>query len=219
MIGVTIGIGDKYLEYAYRAALAFKAHTGLDSYIITDNEFNQYLSEIESQDIKWFNEKTWYLKFKIFDLLPEVSNYVYFDSDWNCINEWNPLEYADKSEFICVKDRVWNADVMAQAKKLGIPEKEYFNGGFYIVNRQNHYELMQHCCKIYKEVPKQWGEQCVINKAVYELGIKKHYLSKRFNWMDFEQGEKYPGVIAVHGSINYEVYNLTKRLDIFNDIK
>lgn len=219
MIGVTIGIGSKYLNYAETAAKAFNTHTGLDTFIITEEHLKAYLPEIESQGIEWLNEKTWYLKFKVFDILPDIENYVYFDSDWHCINDWNPVEFADSPMFTCVKDRVWNPDVMKHAKRLGIPEKEYFNAGFYIVNRKKHYRLMQYCCEIYKDVPKQWGEQCVINKAVHVLRIEKHYLSKRYNWMDFEPDERYTGIIAVHGSINYPIYERKDSIKIFDNLK
>jgi lipopolysaccharide biosynthesis glycosyltransferase len=206
MIGVTIGIGDKYKLYAEKAAEAFKKNTGLDVFILDEKHLDFYLPEIESKGIEYLNEKTWYLKFKIFDILPTVDSYVYFDCDWHNIAEWHPLQFEGSPYFWCVRDRIWNEAVREQAKKLGLQESEYFNAGFYIVNRKYHKGLMDYCCDIYTDVPKQWGEQCVINKGIDELKIPKQYLSKRYNWMDYEGIDKYMNIIGLHGSFNYAVY-------------
>ena len=74
MIGVTIGVGA-YAMLARQAAAAFSEKTGLQVYILGDDEF-------ASSGLSMPH----YLKFRIFDLVPDDEDIVFFDSDMVCLN-------------------------------------------------------------------------------------------------------------------------------------
>jgi hypothetical protein len=147
----------------------------------------------------------------VFDI-STVESYVYFDADWHCIADWNPLELDENPNFCCVRDRIWSEDVQRQAERLGLEKSDYFNAGFYVVNRKYHKHLMDYASEIYTDVPKQWGEQCVINKATHDLKIPKQFMSKRYNWMDYGGIDKYMNIIGLHSSYNYPIYEGREQL-------
>ena len=130
MIGVTIGVA-RYGMLARQAAAAFSEKTGLQVYILGDDEF-------ASSGLSMPH----YLKFRIFDLVPDDEDIVFFDSDMVCLNAWEPPAHRDPRAIVAVRDRILPL-VQADAETWSIPIEEYFNSGLFIMNRRWHREWLR----------------------------------------------------------------------------
>jgi len=212
MIGITIGVGEKYKFYAEKAAEAFSENTGMPVVIIGDDYLDKYAEEMSKQVIYHSQERAAYLKYNIFDAFPEENSFVYFDCDWTCVSKWDPLEFDNQKEFICVRDRIHYGEVRRQAKVLGMEPDNYFNSGFFIVNRENHKDIFDECRTRHSFINRKWADQCVFNQVLSERKFPMRFLSKRYNWADYRDESKHMNIIATHDVSNYNVYNGTSEL-------
>jgi len=213
MIGITIGVGEKYKFYAGKAAEAFTKYTGMPVLIMDDTHIDKYAEEMSKQVIRHSQERAAYLKYNIFDAFPEENSFVYFDCDWMCLSKWDPLEFDNQKEFICVRDRIHYTEVIGQAKNLGMNPEDYFNSGFFIVNRENHKHIFDECREKHSTMHnRKWADQCVFNKVLFDRKFPIRFLSKRYNWSDYNEYSKHMNIIATHSADNYHVYNGTSEL-------
>jgi hypothetical protein len=113
MIGVTIGVGPLHHKLATLAAMCLKKHTGLDSIILNSKHYAD--SGLPHPAA---------LKLRIFDLLRD-NHILYYDSDWFCVNRWNPEQFARNARLVACHDFVLNADWPDQ---LHDPSSTQFNG-------------------------------------------------------------------------------------------
>ena len=113
MIGVTIGIGETHYKLALAAAKCLKKRTGLNTYIVTDKDFSKSgLSHPAA------------MKFKIFELC-KYENILYYDADWFCLNNWDPVKFCNSANIIACHDFVLEKDWPNQKYKMDSVE---FNG-------------------------------------------------------------------------------------------
>ena len=102
MIGITIGINPIYEALAKLAAKCFQEMTGLDVLVLGERELMQSgLTHPAS------------LKLKIFDFVKD-DNIIYFDADWFCTQNWNPIIYSGSKSIIACNDFVLNIDFPKQ---------------------------------------------------------------------------------------------------------
>jgi len=107
MIGVTIGVGNFHMKTAKISAECLKEQTGLDTIILTEDQFK----ELELQHPSA-------LRLKIFDLV-DSENILYFDADWFCVNKWDPLIYKNNKNIIACHDFVlWRDWPFEDGKRL-----------------------------------------------------------------------------------------------------
>jgi lipopolysaccharide biosynthesis glycosyltransferase len=212
VIGVTIGIGERHKAYAEKSIEAFERFTGIEARMIDDEMFSRYDFTHMSEH---HNERTWIMKLYMFELFPDVENFIYFDCDWLATCHMDLKNYLNKKEFHCVRDRIYKDDVKQAAENIGKSGQEYFNAGFYIINRAHHKHVLEYAREIYMDSAKQWGDQCVTNRAVNDLAIPVLYLGREYNFMDYDPNSwagQSLSINAIHTSFTYEVYDKNERL-------
>jgi hypothetical protein len=168
-VGVTIGVGT-YAEMARLAAREITARTGLRTVVLGDAEMEA--SGLEEPD---------FLKFRLFDFV-EADNIFLFDADMVCLEAWDPSLYFGRREVTCVRDRLIPG-IRRDAFLWGLPPEEYFNAGFFIVNREHHLPWLRRAEAIRHRHPSIWAAQTPLNAARHELGIPLNFLDRRFNWL------------------------------------
>jgi ADP-heptose:LPS heptosyltransferase len=168
-VGVTVGVGT-YAEMARLAAREITARTGLRTFVLGDAEMEA--SGLEEPD---------FLKFRLFDFV-EADNIFLFDADIVCLEPWDPRACFGRREVTCVRDRLIPG-IRREAFLWGVPPEQYFNAGFFIVNRQYHLPWLRRAEAIRHRHPTPWAAQTPLNAARHELGIPVHFLDRRFNWL------------------------------------
>lgn len=176
MIGVTIGVGGKWRELAELAAAAAQQWTGLNIVVLGDDELRH--SGI-SRAVE--------LKTAVFDYVAE-ENILLFDADLLFVREWDPTIYADRQELICVRDFNFEPHILADALRLGIPARDYFNAGFIIANRTHHSRLFEHARRSLHEVRSPLYDQSALNAGRVRLGIPVQFLDRRYNTLSDADG-------------------------------
>ena len=149
MVACTIGVGeDRYALYAKKSAEQVHKHTGLETYVLGNAEIDRVWADMKLNGIVTDKEKSCFLKYYIFDLLPFAEDILYHDADWCCISDWNPVEFKGRQELIVVRDRTWHLQDDPQCwTKLGNfgDQWSYFNAGFMIMNRQEPLSINEVC--------------------------------------------------------------------------
>ena len=172
MLGVTLGVGEKYLRLAHFAAERLRRFTGLNSIILDESHFR-------SRPLEHIH----LLKLHAFDLV-ESENILYYDADLIFVDHWRPQQFAGTRELICVRDIAF-ADWIQQDSTLHhIPPFEYFNSGFFIANRLHHEQLFRVAQDLAPfSRSRCFVDQTCLNWARSLLNVPVKFLSKRFNWV------------------------------------
>src|SRR5207253_2006653 len=109
------------------AAESVRRRTGLETRILGDEAFARHGVKVPHL-----------LKFKLFDEFPDAETILFFDADTIFLQEWNPRIYAGREELVAVGDRWDHGVVRKEARMIGLDPREYFNSGFFIINRRHH---------------------------------------------------------------------------------
>ena len=215
MIGITVAMGNT-VGYPWRSSCPFRKYAelsgksaienlGLDKTIILSEE---HLSQVDTSHIESFGEKAFYLKLFVFRLFPEIDRYLYFDVDWNCLNsptQRDKFDILDSEKLVAVRDRPTFQFVTDASKKINIDSFRYFNAGFYVVNRENHFSFFEKCIDLYKDVPKEFADQCMMNYVAFNYDYPVKYANRMWNLMD-RQGSFANRLkcIGYHSPYNYD---------------
>jgi len=115
MIGVTIGIGPVHEAIAKISAKCFLEMTGLDVLILGEKELKQSgLTHPAS------------LKLKAFDFVDD-DDILYFDADWFCIKNWNPLIFNNSKLITVCNDFVLKIDFPKQYEDYDVKKFDDYN--------------------------------------------------------------------------------------------
>jgi len=194
-VAVTIGIGD-YLAYAEKSAELVRKHLGLETRIITDEHLPFAL------DLPVFKEKVWTLKYKIWDIWPDLDFIMYHDCDWRPVRDFNLIDHLpDPNDLYFCLDRD-NEHTQQLERQYGLKPNTYFNAGFFVANRK-HKPIFEHCFNNYGKYQSTWGDQCVSNQAMKGLVT---LADKRLNVMDLYKDYHESEILAFHSSGNYAFY-------------
>ena len=175
MIAVTIGTGPKYSLLARLSAATCIRHTGLPVHILGDDAQERHRVR-----------RPHHLKFRLFQEFPEAENILYVDADTIFLRAFDVQALSDLPGLVCVRD-VWERDwIREDAKLIGIPPKEYFNSGFFIVNRTHHQRMLETAENLLGRIVSRFNDQTVLNAARAQLGIPLHLLDKAYNHIAFE---------------------------------
>lgn len=220
----TVAIGNT-VSYPWRSSCTFRKYAelsgkiavenlGLDKIIILSEE---HLSQIDTSHIESFGEKAFYLKLFVFRLFPEIDRYLYFDVDWNCLNipiERDKSDILDSEKLVVVRDRPTFDFVISASKKINIDNFRYFNAGFYVVNRKSHFLFFEKCIDFYKDVPKVYADQCMMNYVAFNYDYSVKYVNRMWNFMD-RNGSfvKRLKCIGYHSPYNYDHHEGSIRLE------
>lgn len=194
-VAVTIGIGEHY-AYAQKSAELVRKHLGLETRIITDEHLGFAL------DLPTFAHKVWTLKYKIWDIFPDLDFIMYHDCDWRPVRDFNIMDFLpDPNDLYFCRDR-HNDHIQGLERKYGLKPNTYFNAGWFVANRK-HKALFDHCYTNYHNYEVVWHDQCVSNQVMKGLVT---LADKRLNVMDLYKDYHESEIYAFHSSRNYSFY-------------
>ena len=192
---ITIGVGD-YLKHAEKSAELVRKHLGLETRIITDEHLHHALN------LHQFKEMVWTLKYKIWDIWPDLDLVMYHDCDWRPVRDFDLADYLPdfKDVYFCL-DRD-NDHTKELEQQYRLKPSTYFNAGWFVANRK-HKPIFDFCYKNYFRYENIWGDQCVSNQVFKNLVT---LADKRLNVMDVNTNIPNEEVLAFHSSANYSIY-------------
>lgn len=194
-VAVTIGIGEHY-AYAQKSAEYVRKHLGLETRIITEEHLGFAL------DLPTFAHKVWTLKYRIWDIFPDLDFIMYHDCDWRPVRDFNIMDFLpDPNDLYYCRDR-HNDHIEGLEKKYGLKPNTYFNAGWFVANR-NHKALFDYCYSNYHNYEVVWHDQCVSNQVMKGLVT---LADKRLNVMDLFGDYHESEIYAFHSSRNYAFY-------------
>lgn len=176
MIAVTIGVGPRFAPLAEMAAASCAARTGLPVSILGEEAMAKHGAKTPSG-----------LKFKLFDAFPDAATILYFDADLIFLQSWDARQWAGADEFICVRDLSDMDWIISDARSIGIPPRDYFNSGLFIVNRTRHAAMLRLAGELYGRIHTHFTDQTHLNAARAWLNLPARYLPKTHNWLVLEK--------------------------------
>ena len=187
MLGVTIGVGEKFERMAALAAREFTRRTGARAVVLGERE----MAELRLA-------KPHLLKFELFRLFPEAEAITYFDADVVFLEDFDPLALAGDDGFAAVRDLFHQSGIITDAARAGIRPQNYFNSGFFIITRER--EKILHAAKrLRQEIGSPFVDQGALNAAADRLGIAVSYLPGRFNsHVDRKHTRSLEGIVGAH---------------------
>lgn len=185
MIAVTIGVGAKYGFMAELAADACRRRTKLETHILDDEAMR-----------RWNTPFPHCLKFKLFAEFPDAETILYFDADAVFMRDFAAETFAGIQEFVCVreKDQEWLAEEM---RLFGVPPEEYFNSGFFIINRTHHEEWLRLSEELFEEFTGRAFEQTPMNAARYRMGMPTRFLGLDYNYTHTAEELELPASVVL----------------------
>ena len=172
MIAVTIGVGSKFAPLAQMAAASCAARTGLPVMVLGEEAMARHGLKLPH-----------HLKFHLFDEFPDVETIFFFDSDIIFLRPFDARQFENAAEFVCVRD-AWDREcVISDAKGIGIPPREYFNSGFFILNRARHSAMLRLASQLYGRIPASFHDQTHLNAARAWLQLPVRWLPKEYNYL------------------------------------
>lgn len=184
MIAVTIGVGPYYGEMARLAAERVRRFTGLPTRVLGDEE---YRSEVDPRLAAAIGPMaTCALKARLFELLPDFDDILYFDADLVFLAPWDPRSLGGSDRFVCVRDSWYLDFIQADAARLGVPAERYFNAGFFIASREAHAGVLAEVYRRFSEVHDKGHrlhDQSLFNLVVHERGVPVRFLDRRYNFV------------------------------------
>jgi hypothetical protein len=172
MLAVTIGVGEKFTPLAQMAAASCASRTGLPVAVLGEEAMRRH-------GLK----KPHHLKFKLFDEFPDAETILYFDSDIIFLRDFDPRPFVDSRDFICVRD-IWDCDwVINDARQIGLAPRDYFNSGFFILNRTHHALMLRLAARLQGRFRVQFDDQTALNAARAWLDVPTRYLPREYNYL------------------------------------
>lgn len=170
MIGVTIGIGEKWAKLAHATARRMAHTTGLQCHVIEADEFA-------------CAHPSW-LKCHIHRIFPEEDSFLLFDADILPLRKWNPegLFRSLRRPFLAVPEPNANPHLIQECAdwQLGFPDV-YINGGLLIYGREHGFVWD----RVWSMHPNggRWLEQTALNRALADECVELCRLPRHFNLM------------------------------------
>ena len=187
MIAVTIGCGERYGPLAELTASRVRAMTGLETRILGIDAMR-----------RWNVPKPHYLKMRLFREFPEADSILYFDADLIYLRRWDPRVFEGRKEIACVGDLPNSGLILQDADVTGVPIREYFNSGFFIVNREYHAEWLERSYLEIGAIRTGFHDQGYLNRKRWGMGIPALFLSKAWNYLEFDERSPVDEIVAGH---------------------
>jgi hypothetical protein len=127
-----------------------------------------------------------HLKFRLFDLLPEVEHLLYFDADTIFLRRWEVTALAQERLWCAVPDRPNYACVQNECRTFGLDPAEYFNSGLFLACREHHAELLHKAGYYTDHAHSVFHDQTWLNLARHRLRLPLRLLPREFNRLDFD---------------------------------
>jgi len=205
LVAVTIGIGDEFRGYAEKAAQKVRDLCGIEVRIIGDEHLH-LAHQINRGGVNDLKHRVWTLKYRIFDIWPDLDAVMYFDCDWRPVRSFDAtahfLTIAKHYDIAICKDRT-NEHCEGLKKQYGLPHS-YMNAGFFLTNKQGMAKVSKVFFERYNHLPKKWGDQCVLNQILDQF--KWSPLPKKYNVQDLYVQAHNSEVLCYHSHSNFEIY-------------
>lgn len=205
VVAVTIGIGEQYRFYAEKAAEEVRKMCGIEVRIVGD-EHLPLAHKIDTGNVDDLKHRTWTLKYRIFDIWPDLDEVMYFDCDWRPVR---PFDIAKEfgallsgHEIALCHDR-YNDHCEELRKLYGLPFT-YHNAGFFLTNKNGMAKVAKPFFDNYNRLPKKWGDQCVLNQILNFTDWTT--LPKKFNIQDLYDQAHPSEVVGYHSGTNYKFF-------------
>ena len=187
MIAVTIGCGARYGPLAELTARRLRAMTGLETRILGAEAMR-----------RWGVSKPHFLKMRLFREFPDADTILYFDADLICLRRWDPTVFAGREEVACVRDLSDSGMIQNDAGLSGVPVREYFNSGFFIVSRKYHAGWLERSYLEIGDARTIFHDQGYLNRTRWRFSIPALFLSKAWNYLDFDHCSPVEKIVAGH---------------------
>jgi hypothetical protein len=200
--GVTIGVGEPYETCARSGCREVENILKLETRLITKEHIDLSIGATQL-------EQAWSLKFRIFDIYPDLENVMFFDCDWRPLKYFNVEEYCpNRKKAYFVPDRSDYWFIQDLERQYGFLPGTYVNSGWFVVNKTNHCHLFTKCREEYYNYPKSfYGEQDMFNHIFRnELVLADRCLNVQdLHRMPFEQ------IIGLHNRAeNHKFYGINE---------
>ena len=210
LVAVTIGIGDEFRGYAEKAAQKVRDLCGIEVRIIGDEHLH-LAHQINRGGVNDLKHRVWTLKYRIYDIWPDLDAVMYFDCDWRPVRSFDAtahfLTIAKHYDIAICKDRT-NEHCEGLKKQYGLPHS-YMNAGFFLTNKKGMGKVSKVFFEKYNRLPKKWGDQCVLNQILDQF--KWSPLPKKYNVQDLYSQAHNSEVIGYHSHSNFEIYRAEKQ--------
>ena len=180
VMGVTIGIGDRFLKYACRAAQSVRDNLGIPTAI---------LSEATGDD---FPKRRLLRMFDHFD-----GTIFYFDADTIALKSWDISDYVGIPEIVCVRD-IANSAITADCAEFGLDQSRYFNAGILIINRKHHQRVLEEASAY--RFRTRFTDQTILNIACQRLGVPLLFLDSTYNMVGYATRGAPEGTVIAHAA-------------------
>jgi len=171
MLAITLGIGETWRICAEAAAGRMARMTGLDCRVITEITLPDTLPKLHPS----------WLKLLIPHLVPDVDDFLYFDSDILPMKPWDPAGiYESLGRPFCIVPDVNSAAVESECRMFGLPfPNGYLNCGLFMFGR-HHTPVLDNAWQR-GPVCGRWLEQTAVNLALNEMQVETARLPRTFN--------------------------------------
>lgn len=220
MIGVTIGVGEDFHEFAKWSAAKVEKHLGIKTYILDEHILKYANSPGWETDM---GQKASCLKFLLFKIFPNADRIMYFDADWRPVRDFNIYDYVpDENALYFCKDE--GGDELGE--RYGLGKGRYFNAGWFVASRK-HAHLFEECHNRFNEFETVWFDQCIMNQVFNDkVTYADPRLNKKISMRKLKEGEggdwatydslvndwvEYAGVerkdmLTLHHGVNFQVF-------------
>jgi lipopolysaccharide biosynthesis glycosyltransferase len=201
-IGVTLGVGEPYKTCAEYACKEVEKNLNLETRLITDEHLDLSLGSSQL-------EKAWSLKFRIFDIYPDLEHVMFFDCDWRPLKFFNIEEFCpnrNKAYFVADRSDYWFIQNLEQ--QYSFNPGTYVNSGWFVVNKSMHKHLFEKCRTEYYNYPKSfYGEQDMFNHIFHNEIV---LADKRLNVQDVHR-MPFDEIIGLHNrEENHKFYGINE---------
>lgn len=202
IVGVTVGVGEPYETCARFACKEVESILNIETRLITSEHLNLSLGTEQL-------EQAWSLKFRIFDVFPDLENVMFFDCDWRPLKYFNILDFCpDKNKAYFVPDRSDYWFIQGLEQQYNFEPGTYVNSGWFVVNKEKHQHLFDRCRAEYYNYPKSfYGEQDMFNHIFRNEIV---LADKRLNVQDLHR-MPYEEIIGLHNRAeNHKFYGINE---------
>ncbi len=177
MIGVTIGVGEKWEMLARLAAESCEESTGLQTFILGADAVKRHGLSTPH-----------HLKYKLFHEFPDADSILYFDADLIFLQPFDARAFAGRRDFVCVRDRYETEEVVREeAGTIRLRPELYFNSGFFIIQRAVHAVFLEKAQWLTGRFFSRFKDQTYLNGARHMLSSPILYLPREYNQLGFDR--------------------------------
>ncbi len=173
-------------------------NSAITLYSIPIDELNKYI-DIKNEKVKHIN-RSMYIRLSVPRLLPDyIDKFIYLDADILCFGDISPILNINIDSVVCAvtADSLNDDNLLANANRLSLGNKKYFNSGFLYINTQNwkKFDIENKANQIllspenYNLIyPDQDALNIVLQERVVFVDVKWNYL---FTWMNEKEKESF----------------------------